>query len=84
MVNFWAKILDEENKIVKQITIKKDKFVLSEVEKVINELCNLLDIPTPIILEKHLTNFNDFYSVIFKQDSFIELISFNKLVIECY
>lgn len=82
MFSIWAKTqLDE--KIKKNELIKFDgKFVKSDFFDYVSKICNDLDIPTPVILKKHINHFMSFNIATFKKDDFIEYIDFDKLILE--
>ena len=75
-------------------TIKGEKItnsVLYEVQgsydpkKLINyltDICFGLDIPRPIIIEKHIKDMENFNHTIFKTNDFVESVDFDKLWIE--
>ena len=48
----------------------------------IKSLCEGLDIPTPILLNKHLVDFNQFSMTLFKPVDFIEKVNFDKFIVE--
>ena len=48
----------------------------------IKSLCEGLDIPTPVLLNKHLLDFNKFSMTLFKQTDFIEKVNFDKFIVE--
>lgn len=74
--------------------MKKDKilkqFMLEKVESMdysmffdyLREICENLDIATPVLIKTHLFNYAKYNNVKFTQSDFVEPISFDKLVLE--
>lgn len=51
---------------------------------VIAELCQVLDIERPVILEKHIRDLMTFNRVIFKPSDFMDFTSFDRFEIEIF
>ena len=82
MFRIWAKIMVKE-KIVKQVTYENDgPFVNAHFFKYVAEICDGLDIATPIVLKTHLFNFAKFRTVRFLPRDFAEAPDFDKLVLD--
>ena len=82
MFKIWAKIIDKE-KIVRQVTYENDgPFVNSQFFSYVAEICDGLDIATPIVLKTHLFNFVKFRTVRFLPRDFTETPEFDKLVLD--
>ena len=48
----------------------------------LREICENLDVPTPVLIKTHLFNYAKYNVVRFKQEDFVESINFDKLVLE--
>lgn len=82
MFKLWAKII-KENKIVKQLTYERDeKFTYSNFFNYLTDMCEGLDIATPVLLKTHIFNYAKFGMVRFIPRDFAEPVDFDKLVIE--
>lgn len=82
MFRIWAKVICEE-KIIKQITYERDeKFTYSDFWKYVSDICEELDISTPIVLKSHIFNYAKFRTVKFLPRDFTEKPDFDKLIIE--
>lgn len=46
------------------------------------EICDKLDIPTPLLLKPHIFNYAKFNHVVFRPADFMESVQFDKLVLE--
>jgi hypothetical protein len=46
------------------------------------EICETLDIPTPVIIKTHLFNYAKYNTVKFVRQDFVESVDFDKLVFE--
>lgn len=82
MFRIWAKVITGE-KIVKQITYESDdKFVYSRFFSYLSDICDELDIATPILLKTHIFNYAKFRTVRFLPRDFAEKPEFDKLVLD--
>lgn len=80
MINIWGKIFEEE-KITKHFVVEVNPSKCTFFD-MIKQLCEGLDIPTPVLLNKHLVDFNKFSMTLFKPTDFIEKVNFDKFIIE--
>lgn len=82
MFKIWAKII-KDGKIIKQLTYERDeKFVYSGFFGYLSDICEGLDIATPILLKTHIFNYAKFNTVRFLPRDFAEPPEFDKLVLE--
>lgn len=80
MINIWGKIFIDE-KISKHCVVHIEPAKCSFFD-MIKQLCERLDIPTPVLLNKHVLDFNKFSMTLFKAEDFIENINFDKFIVE--
>lgn len=80
MINIWGKIFVNE-KIVKHFTVSVQPKECTFFD-MIKSLCEGLDIPTPVLLNKHINDFNKFSMTLFKPVDFIEAVNFDKFIVE--
>ena len=80
MINIWGKIFVNE-KIVKHFTVSVQPSECTFFD-MIKSLCEGLDIPTPVLLNKHISDFNKFSMTLFKPADFIESVNFDKFIVE--
>lgn len=82
MFRIWAKIFKGE-KIIKQITYERDeKFTYSQFFTYLADICEELDIPTPVLLKNHIFGYAKFRTVKFLPRDFAETPEFDKLVLD--
>lgn len=82
MFRIWAKVLYREH-IEKQTVYESEKkFTYSQFFSYLAEICDGLDIPTPVLLKTHVFNYAKFNHVVFRPADFMESVSFDKLVLE--
>lgn len=82
MFRIWAKVFVGE-KIVKQVTYQSDdKFVYARFFSYLSDICEELDVATPILLKTHIFNYAKFRTVKFTARDFAEKPDFDKLVLE--
>lgn len=84
MVHYWAKLLDEEQKMIAQATVEHKRSLPGELLPSITTLCGMLDIPTPLILNKHMQQFSLYRSATFLPADFVEKVLFSKMIVEIY
>ena len=82
MIKIWGKVISNE-KIVKSKTVKVDTENTTFFDMLSN-LSHLLNIPTPVLLDKHAYDFNVFGICTFKPDDFIEDVVFDRFVLEIF
>ncbi|MCK9574488.1 MAG: hypothetical protein WCX32_03205 [Clostridia bacterium] len=82
MVRIWAKTMKNE-KITRSIIYENtEKYTEENFFNYITKICHTFDIPTPIILKSHKSNFENFNICKFISRDFIETIDFDVLIIE--
>lgn len=82
MVRIWAKVM-KKDKIIKQCVFEKEGVTdYSLFFDYLRDICEKLDIATPVLIKTHLFNYAKYNVVRFKQDDFVEPIDFDKLVLE--
>lgn len=83
MFKIWAKILDEDRKLVKDVLyINEEKFSISKFDSYISEIATLLDVATPNALSYHKNSYNKFNFAKFLARDFVEPVDFYCLVLE--
>jgi len=82
MIRIWAKVM-KKDKILNQYVFEKDGEIdYSEFFDYLKDICENLDIPTPVLIKTHLFNYAKYNNVRFNQSDFVETIAFDKLVLE--
>ncbi len=82
MIRIWAKVL-KKDKIVKQYMFEKFSAMdYSEFGDYLREICENLDVPTPVLIKTHLFNYAKYNVLRFRPDDFVEKVDFDKLVLE--
>lgn len=83
MIRLWGKVITN-NKIVTstESTCIDEIDYQEQLKKCIIDICYKLDLQKPFWLSKNLKEYNKYKKTSFKQDNFIELISFDKFEIE--
>lgn len=80
MIKIWGKITVED-KVIKGKTIDVDEKRTSFFE-MLKTICRALNIPTPVLLDKHVYDFNLFHLCTFKPGDFVEPVNFEKFSLE--
>lgn len=82
MIRIWAKVL-KKDKIIKQYMFERAENIdYSEFFSYLQEICENLDIATPVLIKTHLFNYAKYNNVRFTAADFVEEINFDKLVLE--
>ena len=80
MIKIWGKVIKRE-RIVKSKTIEIDPSTMSFFD-MLKTISIELNIPTPVLLDKHVYDFNVFHFSTFKTDDFIESVEFDSFVVQ--
>ncbi len=82
MIRIWAKVM-KKDKILKQYMLEREGGMdYSLFFDYLREICENLDIATPVLIKTHLFNYAKYNNVRFTQSDFVETINFDKLVLE--
>ena len=73
--------LTTNDKIITSATIEVDEKSTSFFD-MLKDLCGKLNISTPVLLDKHVYDFNLFHMCIFKPDDFVEPVIFEKFILQ--
>ena len=83
MQNIWAKIL-KDKKIRKETTLNIEVFDFNNIYEYLKEICYNLKIETPMLLNKHQNQLEEYNMTKFTSDDFIDSIDFDSLILEYY
>ena len=73
----------KKDKILKQYVLERFETIdYSKFFDYLREICENLDIATPVLIKTHLFNYAKYNNVRFTQADFVETIDFDKLVLE--
>ncbi len=82
MIRIWAKLYRGEH-IEKQLTYEREgAFTYADFFLYLAEICDALDVPTPVLLKTHLFHYAKFHHAVFRPRDFVESVPFDKLVLE--
>lgn len=82
MIRIWAKVV-KKDKIIKQYVLEKmENIDYSLFFDYVREICENLDVSTPVLIKTHLFNYAKYNNVRFSQADFLEPIDFDKLILE--
>ena len=79
-MKIWGKVIKKEQ-ILKSKTIIVDPSSTTFFD-MLKTICENLNISTPVLLEKHVYDFNAFHMCMFNPSDFIEEVLFDKFVLE--
>ena len=82
MFKIWARVI-KLDKIIKQYVYETNsQFDKEDFNNYLMHICKELDIETPMALTSHIDNFEEFNSVKFVSDNFLDHINFDYLILE--
>lgn len=82
MIRIWAKTI-KNNKITRQMVYERPGVTdYSEFFDYVKEICEELEIATPVLIKTHLFNYGKYNFVKFTQDDFVEDVDFDRLILE--
>ena len=82
MVRIWAKIMKEDKIVSDTIYENYETFKPESFFDYISNICETLNIATPVILSKHIFHYLTFNCASFLPQDFPEEVDFDKLIIE--
>ena len=82
MVRIWAKVIKEDKIIKDTIYENYETFNTENFFEYISNICDVLNIATPVILSKHIFHYISFNLTTFLPQDFPEEIDFDKFIIE--
>ncbi len=80
MIKIWGKITNHDH-IIKQKTVEIDEKSSSFFD-MLKDVSVALNIPTPVLLDKHVYDFNVFHMCIFKPSDFVENVVFGEFILQ--
>lgn len=81
-MRIWAKLIDD-GKIKKQYVYEKnERLTYSRFFDYLTEICQALDVPTPVLMKTHIFNFAKFNHVRFAGRDFVEPLGYDSLFLE--
>lgn len=84
-MKIWAKIIDDDNKIIKDGIFKTDLTLkLDNYDDILRGIAEILDIETPIALVSHFKHLKEFNTHRYTKDDFIDNVDFKALILEIF
>lgn len=80
MVKVWGKLF-KGDKMVKTAVVEVDEKTCTFFD-MLRQVSEKLDIPTPVLLVKHVNDFNQFNMCMFAQGDFIDKIHYSRFILE--
>lgn len=82
MLRIWARTTVESKITSSFIYESIDNFSVETFRLHIEKICHEMDIPTPIVLKTHILNYDEFNTITFSANDFIESVNFEKFILE--
>lgn len=82
-MKIWLKTLIDE-KIIKSYVYTPQTYVESEICEYVKEICNEIDEPTPLFLQKHYNHIHEFNNTLFTPVDFVESVDFDSMHIQVF
>ena len=82
MFRIWGKVI-KDGHIIRQTTYEREeKFTYAHFFNYLADICDALDVPTPVLLKTSIFNYAKFNHVIFRPSDFMGGVPFDRLVLE--
>ena len=82
MVKIWARIYRDDKTVASCVYESEEKYDAESLYDYMREICYRLDLPTPLVLGKHIHSLGEFNTVKFKRHEFVEAVDLDFLLIE--
>ena len=82
MFRIWAKLYENDRIARQTVYESEEKFSYSSFFRYLAQICDVLDVPTPVLLKPHIFQYAKFNHVVFRPADFMERVDFQKLVLE--
>lgn len=81
-MKIWAKLITD-GKIRKQYVYERnERLTYSRFFDYLSDVCQALDVPTPVLMKTHVFNFAKFNHVRFTARDFVESLGYDQLLLE--
>ena len=80
MIKIWGKVFNKD-RVAKHITIEVDAHATTFFD-MLRTISEKLDIPTSVLLEKHVIDFNQFNFCVFMPTDYIQPVNFSRFILE--
>ncbi len=81
-MKIWARVLKEHKAIRETVYERSERLTYSHFFTYLSDVCDELDVPTPVLLKPHIMDFAKFRHVKFKPKDFVESVDFDVLWLE--
>ena len=82
MFKIWAKTIKNDRVKKSHIYKGEDTFQIKLFSKYLGDICEQMDVPTPVLLKSHIKNFDAFNMTRFLPSDFVESVDFDRLTLE--
>ena len=85
-MRIWAKLISDHkirSDVVQEFALARPSDLLGWTP-IIGELCRLLDVERPVILNKHIHELGTFHRTVFRASDFMDAVSFDRLELEIF
>ena len=83
MFRLWAKQYNQNNRIIKNDTFEfRQEFDIKLLNAYLQVICNEWKTECPIVLTSHFVGFDNFNSVRFSKNDFIDTVEFDFMTVE--
>ena len=81
-MRIWAKLMTDGHIKEQYVYENAEKLTYSHFFEYLTEICQALDIPTPVLTKTHIFNFAKFNHVKFPARDFVESLEYDQLFLE--
>lgn len=81
-MRIWTKLIRNEKISKDYVYHLPANYNINKLELYMSDICNALDVETPILIKKHYHHLYFFHNTTFYKEDFIDKIQFDKMVCE--
>ena len=81
-MRLWAKLMTDGHIVKEYVYVLTEKLTYSHFFDYLTEICQTLDVPTPVLTKTHIFNFAKFNHVKFPARDFVESLGYDYLFLE--
>lgn len=82
MFKIWAKTIKNDRVKKSHIYKGEDRFESEQFPVYLREICEQMDLPTPVLLASHIRNFDSFNMTRFLPSDYVERVDFDCFTLE--
>lgn len=82
MTKVWARAMTKDKIVLDRVFELGDDFDDDNFFQQVASICQAMDVSTPVVLQKHISEMKKFNHAAFLANEFIESVNFDKFIVE--